>query len=72
MKCHKIGETFRFQIDTNTIVKLIVKDDNGCIGCERCYFRCCPAFPPEIQDRIEPCTKNLRPDNTDVHFEEVK
>lgn len=72
MTFHKIGETFDFRLDKDTVIRIKVEGDGKHRGCTNCYFDYCIALPSEIQDRIPPCTSELRPDHKDVHFIEVK
>lgn len=72
MNYHKIGEKFLWHTDSDTTVELEVVKDISDYGCEKCYFKTCTKLPPAIQYEIDPCTATQRPDNTDVHFEEVK
>lgn len=72
MTIHKIGETFWWHEDPDTNIRLKVVVDYNEIGCLECYFRNCCVLPSKIQDNIEPCSERLRPDHTDIHFEEIE
>lgn len=72
MSFKRIGETFDFRLDKDTVIRIKVKGDGKHRGCPKCYFDYCPRLPTEIRKQIPPCTSALRPDHKDVHFIEAK
>lgn len=72
MNTHKVGETFLWQKDRFTIIRLKVVEDELDERCGRCFFRNNTHIDHEHLVFVEPCISRSRLDNKNVHFEEIK
>lgn len=72
MSFKRIGETFDFRLDKDTVIRLKVKGDGIHTGCKKCYFNFCSELPTELRERIPTCISAIRPDHKGVHFIEEK